>query len=86
MSDEVMTDLDRQIQEALAVDPSPDFQARVRIRLTEPLLRSPVRLGTGWLMSGVVAGLAAAVLAVALARHQAELEVIIRTARSVKRS
>ena len=56
MRDEVITDLDRQIQEALAVDPSPDFQARVRIRLTEERQRDSV--GMGWLISGV-AGLTA---------------------------
>jgi hypothetical protein len=63
MSDEVITDLDRQIQEALAVDPSPDFQARVRIRLSEePRLDRP---GTGWLLSGVT-GLAVVVAVLAV--------------------
>jgi hypothetical protein len=58
----VNTDLDRQIQEALAVDPSPEFQARVRIRLAEEPRRSHV--GTGWLLSGVTGIAAVAVLAV----------------------
>jgi hypothetical protein len=51
MRDEVITDLDRQIQEALAVDPSPDFHARVRICLAEN--PQPYRVATGWLVSGV---------------------------------
>ena len=50
MRDEVITDLDRQIQEALAVDPSPEFLARVRIRLAEEPRR--YRVGIGWLLSG----------------------------------
>ena len=62
MSDEVMTDLDRQIQDALAVDPSPGFQARVRIRLSEEPQRS--RVGMGWLVTGVVGLAAVAVLGV----------------------
>jgi hypothetical protein len=62
MRDEVITDVDRQIQEALAVDPSSDFQARVRVRLSEEPQR--YRLGMSWLVSGAVALAAVAVLAV----------------------
>ena len=62
MRDEVITDLDRQIQEALAVDPSPEFRARVRIRLAEEPRRP--RVGTGWLICGVAGLTVVAVLAV----------------------
>ena len=62
MRDEVITDVDRQIQEALAVDPSPDFQARVRVRLIEEPPR--FRLGFSWMVSGAIAFAAVAVLAV----------------------
>ena len=62
MRDEVITDLDRQIQEALAVDPSPDFKARVRIRLAEEPQR--YRVGIGWLLSGVTGLTVVTVLAV----------------------
>ena len=75
MSDEVMTDLDRQIEEALAVDPSPDFQARVRIRLSEEPQR--YRLERAWLMYGVVGFAALAVLAVFVATRD---EVAFRAA------
>lgn len=62
MRDEVITDLDRQIQEALDVDPSPDFQARVRIRLADEPPR--YRVGTGWLLSAVTGVAVVVVLAV----------------------
>lgn len=62
MRDEVITDVDREIQQALAVDPSPEFQARVRIRLSEEPQRS--RLGIGWIVSGAAALAAVALLAV----------------------
>jgi hypothetical protein len=62
MRDEVITDLDRQIQEALAVDPSPDFQARVRICLAEEPQR--YRVGTGGLLFGVAGLTVVAVLVV----------------------
>jgi len=75
MSDEVMTDLDRQIQEALAVDPSPDFQARVRIRLSEEPPR--YRVGIGWLVYGAIGLAALAVLAVFVATRD---EVAFRAA------
>lgn len=65
MSGEGMTDLDRQIGEALAVDPSPEFRARVRIRLSEEPQR--YRVGPGWLVYGVVGLAALAVLAVFVA-------------------
>jgi hypothetical protein len=62
MRDEVITALDRQIQEALAVDPSPEFQARVRIRLAD---EAPgYGAGTGWLLSAVTGVAVAVVLAV----------------------
>jgi hypothetical protein len=70
MRDEVITDLDRQIQEALDVDPSPDFQARVRIRLAdEP---PPYRAGTGWLLAGAT-GVAVVVLAVFASSRRSEV-------------
>ena len=62
MRDEVITDVDRQIQEALAVDPSPDFHARVRIRLAEEPRR--YRVGTAWLLCGLTGLTVVAVLAV----------------------
>ena len=62
MRDEVITDVDRQIQEALAVDPSPDFRARVRVRLSEEPQR--YRMRTSWFVPGVIGLAAAAVLAV----------------------
>jgi hypothetical protein len=62
MRDEIITDVDRQIQEALAVDPSPDFQARVLIRLSEEPQRHG--LGMGWLQSGVIGLAAVAALSV----------------------
>ena len=62
MRDEVTTDVDREIQRLLAVDPSPEFQARVRIRLSEEPQR--FRLGIGWLVSGATALAAVAVLVV----------------------
>lgn len=75
MSDEVMTDLDRQIEEALAVDPSPEFQARVRIRLSEEPQR--YRVGPGWLVYGGVGLAALAVLAMFVATRD---EVAFRAA------
>jgi hypothetical protein len=62
MRDEVITDLDRQIQEALDVDPSPEFQARVRIRLADEPPRYHV--ATGWLLSAVTGVAVVVVLAV----------------------
>jgi hypothetical protein len=62
MRDEVITEVDRDIQRLLAVDPPPEFQARVRIRLSEEPQRS--RLGIGWFVSGAAGLAAGAVLAV----------------------
>jgi hypothetical protein len=61
MRDEVVTDLDREIQRVLVVDPSPEFEARVRMRLSEEPFQ--YRLGIGWLVSGATALMAVAVLA-----------------------
>ena len=72
MRDQVITDLDRQIQEALAVDPSPDFQARVRMRLAEEPRR--YRVGTGWFLYGMTGLTVVAVLAVFISsRNEARL-------------
>ena len=68
MRDEVTTDLDREIQRMLAVDPSPEFQARVRIRLSDEPQR--YRLGIGWLVSGVAGLAAVALLAVFVSSRQ----------------
>jgi hypothetical protein len=67
MRDEVITDVDRQIQEALAVDPSPDFQARVRIRLSEE--SQQYRLEMRWLVPGVIGLAVVAMLAVFVSRR-----------------
>ena len=70
MRDEVITDLDREIQGLLAVDPSPEFQARVRIRVSEEPQRH--RLAVGWLVSGAAGLAAVAGLAVFVSsRHEA---------------
>ena len=56
--------LEREIERALAVDPSPEFLVRVRARIAdEP---APASRGFGWLFAGVatVAAAAAVVLAV----------------------
>ena len=59
--------LDREIERALAVNPSPEFVARVRTRIAEE--PSPASRGFGWLFAGVatVAAAAALVLAVRMA-------------------
>jgi hypothetical protein len=61
MRDEVTTDVDREIQRLLEVDPSPEFQARVRMRLSEEPHRPG--LGIGWIVSGAAGLAAVAVLA-----------------------
>jgi hypothetical protein len=50
--------LDRDIERALAVDPSPDFTARVRARIAEE--PPPSARGFGWLFAGVTASALAA--------------------------
>ena len=52
MRDEVSTDLDRQIQEALDVDPSPDFQAPRANPAGRGATAIP-RRAAAWLLGGV---------------------------------
>ena len=59
--------LEREIERALAVDPSPEFVARVRTRIAEE--PSPASRGFGWLFAGVTtAASAAAVVAFVMFR------------------
>jgi hypothetical protein len=60
--DPMIDPLDREIGHALAVDPSPDFVARVRARIADD--PSPVSGGVGWKVTGVA--LAASILAAAV--------------------
>jgi hypothetical protein len=62
MHGDVTSDLDRHIQEALAVDPSPEFNARVRMRLAEE--PAPARLSAAWLTCGATAFAVVVVLSV----------------------
>ena len=56
--------LEREIERALAVDPSPEFLVRVRARIAdEP---APASRGFGWLFAGVATAAAAAVLVLAM--------------------
>jgi len=59
--------LEREIERALAVDPSPEFVARVRTRIAEEPSR--VSRGFGWLFAGVTAAaVAAGVVALVMLR------------------
>ena len=59
--------LEREIEQALTVDPSPEFVARVRTRIAEE--PSPASRGFGWLFAGVAAAtVAAGVVALAMLR------------------
>jgi hypothetical protein len=56
--------LERDIERALAIDPSPEFVARVRTRVAdEP---SPASLQIGWLFAGAIATAVAAASAIAI--------------------
>jgi hypothetical protein len=56
--------LEREIERALAVDPSPEFLVRVRARIAdEP---APASRGFGWLFAGVATAATAAVLVLAV--------------------
>ena len=56
--------LDREIERALAVDPSPEFLVRVRARIAdEP---APAARGFGWLFAGIATLAAAAILVLAV--------------------
>jgi len=56
--------LERELERALAVDPSPEFLVRVRARIAdEP---APASRGFGWLFAGVATAAAAAVLVLAM--------------------
>jgi hypothetical protein len=61
--------LQRELNDALAVSPSPDFVARVRMRIAEPQA-SPM---VGWLVPAVVA-VSAVVIALAVALKPAPIE------------
>ena len=61
-----LTDIDREIQEALAVEPSPDFVARVRTRVASEPQAAPWR--AGWILAASLA--VAAVLTLAIPRLQ----------------
>jgi hypothetical protein len=56
--------LERDIERALAVDPSPEFVARVRARIAEEPARSSRRFG--WLFAGVAATAVATASAIAI--------------------
>jgi len=60
--DPMIDPLDREIGHALAVDPPPDFVARVRARIADD--PSPASGGVGWKVTGVA--LAASVVAAAV--------------------
>jgi hypothetical protein len=60
--DPMIDPLDREIGRALAVDPPPDFVARVRARIADD--PSPASGGVGWKVTGVA--LAASVVAAAV--------------------
>jgi hypothetical protein len=65
--------LEREIERALAVDPSPEFLVRVRARIAdEP---APAARGFGWLFAGVAAAaVAAAVVALVMLRPEQRVE------------
>jgi hypothetical protein len=69
--------LEREIESALAVDPSPEFLVRVRVRIAdEPV---PASRGFGWLFAGVAAiAVAAAVVAVVMLRPEPRVEPAVR--------
>jgi hypothetical protein len=56
--------LERDIERALAVDPSPEFVARVRTRIAEE--PSPASRGFGWLFLGVATATVAAAVVLAV--------------------
>lgn len=65
--------LERDIERALAVDPSPEFLARVRTRIAEE--PSPASWRFGWLFAGVAtAAVAASVVALLMLRPNQGLE------------
>jgi hypothetical protein len=70
-----MTDaaLERHIEQALAVDPSPEFVARVRTRIAEE--PSPAARRFGWLFASVAtAAVAASVVALVMVRPDQRVE------------
>ncbi|HMJ83946.1 MAG TPA: hypothetical protein VK504_12295 [Vicinamibacterales bacterium] len=56
--------LEREIERALAVDPSPEFLVRVRARIADEA--APASRGFGWLFAGVATVAAAAALVLAV--------------------
>jgi len=73
--------LEREIERALAVDPSPEFLVRVRARIAdEP---APASRGFGWLFAGVAAtAVAASVVALVVLRPEQRVEPATRLLRS----
>ena len=63
-------DVLQQLEAALDVSPSPDFEARVREQVTRQAIRA-----TGWMWPTAAAVVATAVLAVVLAPHREETSV-----------
>ena len=65
--------LEREIERALAVDPSPEFLVRVRARIADA--PAPASRGFGWLFAGVAAAaVAAAVVALVMLRPEQRVE------------
>ena len=65
--------LEREIERALAVNPSPEFVARVRTRIAEE--PSPASRGFGWLFAGVAtSAVAAGVVALVMLRPDQRVE------------
>ena len=78
--------LERDIERALAVDPSPEFVARVRVRIAEEPALSSRRFG--WLFAGVGAAAVAAAVVLAVfvmspARRNAPASAPLLTSRSI---
>lgn len=68
-ADDLLTDaaLDRALDEALGVQPSPEFLARVRIRIADEPAPRAAWIGSVWALRGAIAtGSAAALTAIAL--------------------
>jgi hypothetical protein len=73
--------LEREIERALAVDPSPEFLVRVRARIAEE--PAPASRGFGWLFAGVAAtAVTAAVVALFMLRPVQRVEPAIGLLRS----
>ena len=64
--------LEREIERALAVDPSPEFLVRVRARIADA--PAPASRGFGWRFAGVAAAAVAAVVALVMLRPEQRVE------------